>query len=63
MYRWSVRPSYHVDGGVKFGEWMRFNSDNGIANDTGKGSVGRKASEAPAYTQDFALLEIKCGRS
>jgi hypothetical protein len=57
MYRWSVRPS------VKFGEWMRFNSDNGIANDTGKGSVGRKASEAPAYTQDFALLEIKCGRS
>lgn len=25
-YRWSVRPSYHVDGDVRFGEWMRFDS-------------------------------------
>jgi hypothetical protein len=62
MYRWSVRPSYHVDGDIKFGEWMRFNADNGSDSDAGKGSVGRKASEAPAYIQDFALLEIKCGR-
>ncbi len=62
MYRWSVRPSYHVDGGVKFGEWMRINSETDSENDGGKGSVGRKASIAPAYTQDFASLEIKCGR-
>jgi len=62
MYRWSVRPSYHVDGGVKFGEWMRINSETDSENNGGKGSVGRKASEAPAYIQDFASLEIKCSR-
>jgi len=65
-YRWSVRPSYHLDGDIKFGEWMRFKSDTDPDTDpdtdTGKGSVGRKASEAPAYIQDFALLNIKCGR-
>jgi len=55
-YRWSVRPSYHVDGDVKYGEWMRFEMDT----DTGKGSIGIKASEAPAYIQDFALLDIRC---
>jgi hypothetical protein len=59
-YRWSVRPSYHLGGDIKFGEWMRFSTDNDT--DTGKGSVGKKASEAPAYIQDFALLKIKCGR-
>ena len=62
MYRWSVRPSYHVGTDIKFGEWMRFNPDTGSDKDTGKGSVGRKASEAPAYIQDFASLQIKCGR-
>ena len=59
-YRWSVRPSYHVGGDIKFGEWMRLTSDSDT--DTEKGIVGRKASEAPAYVQDFASLEIKCGR-
>jgi hypothetical protein len=57
-YRWSVRPAYHVGSDIKFGEWMRFNSDT----HTGKANVGRKASEAPAYIQDFASLNIKCGR-
>ncbi len=61
-YRWSVRPSYHLGTDIKFGEWMRFKSDADTDTDTGKGSVGKKASEAPAYIQDFALLEIKCGR-
>ncbi len=61
-YRWSVRPSYHIGSDIKFGEWMRFNSgsDDELANE--KGITGRKASEAPAYIQDFALLKIKCGR-
>jgi len=59
-YRWSVRPSYHVDGDIKYGEWMRFELDSETAS--GNGNVGRKASEAPAYIQDFATLQIKCGR-
>jgi hypothetical protein len=53
-YRWSVRPSYHVDGDIKYGEWMR--SDTA----TGNGNMGKKASKAPAYIQDFAVLAIKC---
>lgn len=57
-YRWSVRPSYKVGGDIRFGEWMRLNSR---AN-TGNGNVGKQASMAPAYIQDFASLEIKCGR-
>lgn len=57
-YRWSVRPSIHVGSDIKFGEWMRANS----GKDTAKGSDGKKASEAPAYIRDFALLDIKCGR-
>lgn len=60
-YRWSVRPSYHLGSDIKFGEWMRFNSGTDADTDTGRGSVGKKASEAPAYIQDFALLKIKCG--
>jgi hypothetical protein len=56
-YRWSVRPSYRVDGKRKFGEWMRFRSNDY----PGQANVGRKASEAPAYTQDFASLNVKCG--
>lgn len=56
-YRWSVRPVYRVGGGHRFGDWMRFSS----ATRDSKANVGRKASEAPAYTQDFATLTIKCG--
>lgn len=59
-YRWSVRPSYHVNGDIKYGEWMRFELDSETAS--GNGNVGRKASEAPAYIQDFATLQVKCGR-
>ena len=59
-YRWSVRPSYHVDGDIKYGEWMRFELDSETAS--GNGNVGRKASASPAYIQDFATLQIKCGR-
>ncbi len=55
-YRWSVRPSYPVDGTVRFGEWMRSNPD--AAN----GNRGKAASEAAAYIYDFASLEIKCRR-
>ena len=55
-YRWSVRPSYTIDGDVRFGEWMRSNPDS--AN----GNVGNAGSEAAAYIYDFAALQIKCGR-
>ena len=60
-YRWSVRPSYHIGNDVKFGEWMRSESDKDAEPDTGDGIFGTNALEAPAYIQDFALLEIKCG--
>lgn len=53
-YRWSVRPVYRVDGRVKFGAWMR--STPWPAD----GIVGRGAANGPAYTQDFATLEIGC---
>lgn len=63
-YRWSVRPSYRIDGVVRYGEWMRFRREPGAgeeaATPAGNGNVGRKASEAPAYIQDFAQLQIKC---
>jgi hypothetical protein len=59
-YRWSVRPSYHIRDDIKYGEWMRFEVEED--DSTGKGIVGRQASDAPAYVQDFASLEIKCGR-
>ena len=55
-YRWTVRPSYHVDGEIRYDDWMRFNANAG-----NNGNIGRKASEAPSYIQDFATLEIKCG--
>jgi hypothetical protein len=55
-YRWSVRPTYHIDGGIKFGEWMRIDGGKRTRN----GSVGVNASEAPAYIYDFATLEIDC---
>ncbi|MBT8079151.1 MAG: hypothetical protein KJO31_11295 [Gammaproteobacteria bacterium] len=61
-YRWSVRPSFHVDGDIRYGEWMRQKPSD--PNDVGsaKGSIGSKASEAPAYTLDFPTLDIECGR-
>lgn len=54
-YRWSVRPSYHVGGDIKYGPWMRSGTESG------NGNVGVKASEASAYLYDFAELEVKCG--
>lgn len=63
-YRWSVRPSYRVDGVVRYGEWMRARPEPGAGGEpalpAGNGNVGRKASEAPAYIQDFARLQIGC---
>ena len=73
-YYWSVKPSYRVDGEVRFGEWMRFSppkvkknkkkdDDEAVtapAGITKKGLFGRRASEAPAYVQDFARLRIEC---
>jgi hypothetical protein len=56
-YRWSVRPSYHVGGDIKYGPWMRPNTNPAGGN----GNVGQKASEAPAFLYDFASLKIKCG--
>lgn len=69
-YRWSVRPSYHIDGEVRHGEWMRFapvekkskkkDADEEQPLVARKGVFGRRASDAPAYTQDFATLELDC---
>lgn len=63
-YRWSVRPTYHFDGHVRYGEWMRSkpqpDGENASATPAGNGNIGRKASQAPAYIQDFAQLKIKC---
>ena len=55
-YRWSVRPTYSVNGVRKNGVWMR-NPPEGA---TGNGNVGRAASVAHAYVQDFAILEVGC---
>ena len=55
-YRWSVRPGYAHDGRTTFGEWMR--KDTATAK--GNGNVGRAASVAHAYTQDFASFEVDC---
>jgi len=61
-YRWSVRPSYHVGNEIKYGEWMRIKPETDEDVTVGIGIVGRNASIAPAYVQDFPLLKIKCGR-
>ena len=67
-YRWSVRPTYHVGSDKKVGEWMRSGPETDAESEsaetpfTAKAMIGRNATEAPAYIQDFALLEIKCGR-
>ncbi len=55
-YWWTVRPAYPVDGGRKIGRWMR----NTAAGSTSDGVTGRSASEAHAYIQDFATLEVSC---
>lgn len=57
-YRWTVRPSYHRAGDRKNGWWMRARA----AQSSDNGNVGRAVSEAHAYIQDFASLEIKCRR-
>lgn len=57
-YRWTVRPSYHKGGDRTNGWWMRTASPTTAGN----GNVGRAVSEAHAYIQDFASLEIKCRR-
>lgn len=54
-FRWTVRPVYQVDGDVYYGDWMRQSAP-------GNGNVGKAASEVPAYLQDFAVVEVKCGR-
>ena len=63
-YRWSVRPVFKAGSDTRFGEWMRFapdSEDDGEA-ESRKGVFGRQASATPAYTQDFAILEIECKR-
>jgi hypothetical protein len=54
-YRWSVRPSFRINGVQRYGEWMRWDPDSPNGND------GKAASVASAYIYDFASLEIKCG--
>jgi hypothetical protein len=69
-YRWTVRPTYHVDEAIKYGEWMTIIPDTDSDSDTESetelefenGIAGRRASAAPAFIQDFASLEIKCGK-
>ncbi len=63
-YRWSVRPTYQIGTDIKNGEWMRAVPDTEAETEEKiiKAIIGRNASEAPAYTQDFAALEIKCSR-
>jgi hypothetical protein len=63
-YRWTVRPTYHIGGEIKTGEWMRADpvADAETEIEVLKAIIGRNATEAPAYIQDFATLEVKCGR-
>lgn len=67
-YRWSVRPSYRVAGQVRYGEWMRVEAEPAPESDAiskelpVKGVVGRQASVAPAFSQDYPVLEMPCPR-
>jgi hypothetical protein len=54
--RWTVRPSYHVDDKIKYGEWMRYYTSANM----NEGYVGTKASEMPAFLRGFAVLKTKC---
>ena len=56
VYRWTVRPTYHVDGVRKNGEWMRLQPEGADDN----GNVGRMASFAHAYMQDFPSFRVGC---
>jgi len=56
VYRWTVRPTYHVDGVRKNGEWMRLLPEGADDN----GNVGRVVSEAHAYIQDFPSFKTSC---
>ena len=63
-YRWSVRPSYGSGTDAGYGHWMRLVSAEGAESSAAfkgrNGLIGRQASVAPAYTQDFPELEIAC---
>ena len=56
-YRWSVRPTYSINGSRRYGEWMQQPSESARPADA---MIGRDATVAPAYTQDFAVLNIHC---
>lgn len=53
---WTVRPSYHVGGKIRYGEWMRYYTSASL----NEGYVGTKASETPAFLRGFALLKTAC---
>jgi len=55
-YRWTVRPTFHKGSDRKNGWWMRAVSPTNGSN----GNVGKSVSEAHAYIQDFASLDVKC---
>ncbi|MDX1500512.1 MAG: hypothetical protein R3176_11470 [Woeseiaceae bacterium] len=57
-YFWSVRPSYRLPGGTRYGHWMRAASAG--SRTSAADIVGRDAARAPAYVQDFARLAIDC---
>ena len=57
-YRWSVRPAYHVNGDIKYGDWMRSPPESGKG--TGSANEGKKASDAPAFIQYFPTLKVDC---
>lgn len=74
-YWWSVRPVYRKGHAVRFGEWLRLEPpaddrrkrkqkgrDEEPVLPPGSGIFGRQASLAPAYVQDFPMLEVQCGR-
>ena len=61
-YRWSVRPSHNTRADTGYGDWMRLVSAEDTEFKGRNGLIGREASVAPAYTQDFPELEIKCSR-
>ena len=62
VYRWSVRPSFQMDNEIAHGEWMRLAPESAETGNGRSTLVGRNASIAPAYTQDFVQFKTKCGR-
>ncbi len=61
-YRWSVRPAHGTGAATGYGDWMRLLSAESAEFKGRNGLIGREASTAPAYTQDFPELEIKCAK-